>query len=169
MKPLYWKSIAIGLFGIVIIVALYLFSAYMADQDMKEFNRIPRNYDNLFVGVIWWLFFFVAVLVALAFIGALSAWASSRDITSIKGTIIAAFLAGVVPVALATICIVPIFAIAFVTTPEDHRMSFFSSPFPLLFPILAYAFIGLMMSIVGGVLYVILVKVLFNRIAPGSR
>ncbi len=36
VKPLYWKSIAIGMAGILIIVALYLFSAYMADQDMKE-------------------------------------------------------------------------------------------------------------------------------------
>jgi hypothetical protein len=141
----------------------------MADQDMKEFNRIPRNYDNLFVGVIWWLFFFVAVLVALAFIGALSAWASSRDITSARGTIIAAALAGGVPVALATIGIVLIFAIAFITTPEDHRMSFFNSPLPLLLPILAYAFIGMMMSIAGGALYALVAKALFNRKAPGSR
>ncbi len=169
MKPIYWKSIAIGLAGILIIIALYLFSAYMADQDMKEFNRIPRGHDNLFVGVIWWLFFFVAVLIVLALIGAISAWASSRDITSARGTVIAAALAGGVPVALATIGIVSIFAIAFVTTPEDHRMSFFSSPFPLLLPILAYAFIGLMMSIAGGALYRLLSKVLFNRKAPGPR
>jgi hypothetical protein len=119
MKPLYWKSIVIGLAGILILVALFLFSAYRADQDMREYNRIPRNYDNFTVGVVWWLFFFVAVLVALAFIGALSAWASARDITSIRGTIIASALAGGVPIALAIIGILSIFTIAFVNTPED--------------------------------------------------
>jgi hypothetical protein len=169
VKPIYWKSIILGLAGVLIIVALYLFSAYMADQDMNEFNRIPRSYDNFMVGVNWWLFFFVAVLVVLALLGAFSAWASSHDITSARVTIIASALAGGVPVALATIGIVSIFAIAFITTPEDHRMSFFSSPFPLLLPILAYAFIGLMMSIAGGALYKLVAKALFNRKAPGSR
>ena len=94
VKTICWKSIGIVLAGILIIVALFLFSAYMADQDMKEFNRASRGYDNFMVGVNWRIFFFFAVLVA-------------------------------------------------------------------------FAFVGLMMSITGGVLYAILVKALFNRKAPG--
>lgn len=168
MKPIYWKSIAIGLAGILIIVDLFLFSAYMADQDMKEFNRIHRNYDNFMAGVGWWIFFFVATLVALALIGAVSAWVSSRDITSIRGTIIASALAGSVPIALTTIVLAFLFTIAFVNSMEYTGMSYLRSLFLLFMLYLFYGFVGIMLSVIGGLLYTLLEKALFKGKAPGS-
>jgi len=169
VKPIYWKSIAIGLAGILIIVALYFLSAYLADQEWQEHYRTSPGSGVLMVGVYPWILFFFDVLVAFAAIGALSAWASRRDIKSIRDTILASALAALVPIGLATALILLIFTVAFINTPENHRMSFFSSPFPLFLPYLAYAFVGLMMSVLGGVLYVTLAKALFHGKAQGPR
>jgi hypothetical protein len=155
VKSIYWKSILIGCAGILIIITLYLFSAYMADRDMKESHRMPGP-SNDFAGIIWWVFFFFAVPFALAIIGALSAWASSRDVTSIRGTILASALAGVIPIALVAIVIVSALTIAFVNTQDPHGTYFSMTVLPLLFAVPVMCLFGLLLSIIGGFVYVIL-------------
>jgi hypothetical protein len=162
VKPIYWKSIAIGLAGILLIVALFLFSAYMADRDMKESHRMPGP-SNDFAGVIWWVFFFFAVPFALAIVGALSAWASSRDVTSIRGTFFASALAGGIPIALIAIVIVSSLIIAFVNTPDPHGTYFSMTVLPLLSAVPVMCLFGLSISIMGGFVYVMLARALYRR------
>jgi hypothetical protein len=157
VKPIYWKSIAIGLAGILIIVALYLLSAYLADLEWQEHYRKSPGSGVLMVGVYSRILFFVDVLVALAIIGAVSAWASRRDIRSTRDAIIAAGLAGGVPVGLATVVLGAILVVAFINTPAEYRSN--DSIFlPLYVMFLLYAFLGMAMSIVGGLIYRILAK-----------
>jgi hypothetical protein len=162
VKPIYWKSIAIGLAGVLIIVALYFFSAYMTYVDLQnylqKYDTLPRDYDNLIDGARWWVFFFLAVLATLAIVGALSAWASARDTTSSRDTIIASALSGGVPISLATILAMILSAIAVINSPEHYGTHYFTYLFPIILLYLLYAFVGLMLSIGGGLVYRILAK-----------
>ncbi len=167
MNPIYKRSILIGLASIPAIVILFLLSAYMAYLEMQEYNRIPRNYDSFMVGIAPWAFFLLALLVILAVLGALAAWASRRVIKSIRGTILASSLAAGVPLSMATVLILFILLITFINTPERYQ-NLFGTQFSLFFLYLLYALTGLMLSIAGGVAYAVLAR-LFLRSKDRAR
>lgn len=158
MKPIYRNSIAIGLAGIIVIIGLYFLSAYLAGQEWQEHYRTSPGSGVLMVGVYSWILFFLDVLLAFAAIGAVSAWASRRHITSIRGTILASALAALVPIVPATVLALFLSAIAIYNMPEHYGSGFFTNLFPVLLFFLIYASVGLMLSIVGGVVYRMLVK-----------
>ena len=112
MRKIYQKAIVVGIITVLLMAIFLAFAMYMADRDMKEYNKYlkeytgePRPYDNDFVGVVWYLLFGLFSLAILVVAGAVAASWTSGEVSSMKETILVSALAGAVPTAVITILI----------------------------------------------------------------
>ncbi|WP_148266528.1 hypothetical protein [Methanocella arvoryzae] len=176
LGTLYKKAIIAGLTGALVMLGLFAFSMFMADQDMKEYYKIPRGYDNDFVGIQWIFFFIASSLGTFGLIGAVAARVTAGEATSIIDTIKASTVAGSVPLLLLTTGIL-CFAVAYVGGAA------FKSPLEAVFAIayvliislfmvaqyLIFVLVCLSISAIGGISYAAVSGMARKRKAPGAQ
>lgn len=80
MNNTYKKAIIIGLAALVVLVLLNYYTSYWADQDMKEYYKEPRLYDNDFVGIGWAFITILGTIIISILAGTLAVIWALNDI-----------------------------------------------------------------------------------------
>jgi hypothetical protein len=168
-RSLLFRSTLAGLAGVLILVMLMAFCGFMAGQEMEEYYKVPRGYDNDFVGIEWIFFFALGAMAMFVLIGALAAWAVRNEAPTVKDALKASAIAGTVPVVLT---IVGGILLAMAMATSNGNMVYgaigviFGALISLVFmsPMIVGTIIAcIILSLIGGLLYMMLIRPLKGR------